>query len=119
MFDFFPNYLYVVGTLAVIVSEIVFAILVFKLSRGISYVLWALLIMQVAILYYIQTAPKYIAGASDLGGANLGPNVAYFFGFWITVFVLGGCALAASIFRRIKRQRNNHSSPNYGPNCKR
>jgi|SRR5690348_1377138 len=95
----------VLAILFVMGFEGLFALLVFKLSRGISCVLTALMIMQAVVMFYIVTAPETLPGGADMGGMNFGPAIAFGLGGLVTGFVLLCCIIATIVISETKGQR--------------
>jgi len=105
---FYPDW-FVPGVIFVAIAQVLFGLVVFKMSRLIAYVLFTLTGLQILAAYYIVTAPPYL-GVGEWGGPNFGPNIAFFITFWGSVPVWICCFVAAVIQaiiydRKEKRKR--------------
>jgi hypothetical protein len=102
MSDLYPTW-FVPVVVIVAATELVLSLLALKLSRALACVLCVLIALQILAAVYIVNAPPYVSGAADLGGANLGPAIVFFFAFWGSVLAWIGM-LVVAFFLLAKRK---------------
>jgi hypothetical protein len=85
-----------------LIAELVFAIFVFRLSKVVSFVLFGLMVFQIAATLLLLTPPKPPV-SWELGGADLGAAIIGVLGFWISVLGLAFCVLV-SVGLLVERQ---------------
>ena len=88
-----------------LVIEFVFACLVFKLSKLITFFLASLIAFQLAAASLLFSEPKPPV-SWELGGADLRGAFVAFFGFWGTVLVWVCCVIATVLLYIGKRRRS-------------
>jgi len=104
MSSLYPDW-FVPAVILVGVTQLAFALLAFKTSRVLSCAFVVLTGSQILAAVYIVTAPSHVPGAADLGGANLGPAIVFFFAFWVSVLVWVISAVVGAITFLTKRTR--------------